>query len=93
MGKRIRYYEKYKKFVEELYGIGFQNIVDQSRDDGITRGLGKYSKFNRDFWLEKYTDDPNALKVPGSGRRPKRVISEMDLYPAEKFFQSNKGKL
>lgn len=90
---RIRYFEKYKKFVKEYENFGFHNIIDKSRDEGITRGVGKYSKFNRDFWLGKYIEDPNVPVVPGSGRRPKRQVPEMDLYPVEKFFQTNKYKL
>ena len=44
-----RYIERYNSWIQELYVHGFINIVSDIRDENITAGVGKYTKFNRDF--------------------------------------------
>ena len=70
------------------------NIVSDIRHDHVNAGIGKYSKFNRDFiYNEKYEPTPNGA-YQGMFDTPMSLkIPDLNLYPGEKYFQVNKDKL
>ena len=91
-----RYIEKYNKDVPDLYVQGVENLVINIRDENIKPGIGKYTKFNRDFAL----DGENPKYVPTNegisglfGIPMKKAISDEKQYPYESFFQMYKKKI
>jgi hypothetical protein len=73
---------------------GVHNIVSELRHDHISAGIGKYSKFNRDFvYNKKYT--PNEIGgVKGMFDTPMvEVLKCENQYPYETFFRENKSNL
>jgi hypothetical protein len=91
-----RYIEKYKKNVTEMSVDGVINIVSDIRDTNIKPGIGKYSKFNRDFMfnLEKPKYIPNILGIEGMFGKPYiNNVENIKQYPYEIFFNENKDKL
>jgi len=55
--------------------------------------VGKYSKFNRDFVREKYTQDDRADVYLWRGKKWRKNIEDYMQYPYEKFYQENKDNL
>jgi len=81
--------------VYQLYVQGVYNIVSDVRHEHIKPGVGKYSWFNRDFVFSKKYNCQNATSgisgMFGMVCDPK--LPDENLYPYEKFFKENKGKL
>lgn len=80
--------------IENLYLSGLVNIISQTRHDSVKAGIGKYSKFNREYiYDKKYSVDFNS-NIKGLFDTPmKQVIDDIDCYPMEKYYQENKNKL
>jgi len=72
---------------------GLINIVSNVRHDNVKPGIGKYSKFNRDFiYNEKYKVDPNGIK--GMFDSPMiESFESLSQYPYEVFYRENKSNL
>jgi len=72
---------------------GLINIVSNVRHNDVKPGIGKYSKFNRDFiYNEKYKVDPNGIK--GMFDTPMvESIESVSQYPYESFYRENKSNL
>ena len=91
-----RYIEKYNKWIKDTYIHGINNLVIDIRDEEIKRVNNKYSAFNSDFCFfmenSKYVDDPNGI-VCSFVPTKKKNLSDINLYPYEKFFRENKYKL
>jgi hypothetical protein len=94
-----RYIEKYGEPFPEYYLSGIHNIVSPIRDENITPGVGKYSKFNREFmgiWSPgqgKYLAQEDS-KIEGMFGYPMtKVLSDDEQYPYEQFYLDNKDKL
>jgi hypothetical protein len=70
---------------------GIINIISNTRHDHIKSGIGKYSKFNRDFiYNEKYQSDINS-NIKGMFDSPMvELLPNENQYPYEKFFRDNK---
>jgi len=70
------------------------NIISDIRHEHVQSGIGKYSKFNRDWiFTNKYISDPNG-KIKGMFGWPhKQIIEDQSFYPFENFFLNNKNKL
>lgn len=85
---------KLGKTIDNVYVNGVNNIVSEVRHEHITSGIGKYSKFNRDFiYGEKYLTDYTS-NLRGMFDTPmKEQIPNTDQYPCEKFFRNNKSKI
>jgi hypothetical protein len=66
------------------------------RDEKIKSGVGKYSAFNKDFCFNiencKYVPDENGINGC-FGMKMRKNLSDINLYPYEKFFMDNKHKL
>jgi hypothetical protein len=71
-----------------------RNIVSDVRHDHVKSGIGKYSKFNRDYiYGEKYSKN---LTSPYRGlfdTPMEQTLSDLDNYPSERFFIKNKNNL
>ncbi len=89
-----RYQEKFGKGFLSLNIPGIVNHVDMSHiPTNITPGIGKYSKFNRDYMFNGIYQVKPEGKVLGMISEP-LVRNEMkEQYPHEKFFEENKDKL
>ena len=90
---KYRYVEKFKEIPKNINVNGLVNIVSPIRDENIKRGVGKYSKFNRDFVREKYTQDDRADVYLWRGKKWRKNIEDYVQYPYEKFYQENKDNL
>lgn len=73
---------------------GIKNIVSDIRHDHITSGIGKYSKFNRDYiYGDKYQNNGSGV-IKGMFDTPMvQILTDINAYPLEKFFMDNKHKL
>ena len=73
---------------------GVINIVTNIRHDHITAGIGKYSKFNRDF-IYNFKYSPNmSSNYRGMFDTPMdQKLPDLHQYPTEQFFLENKSKL
>ena len=85
---------KLNKTVDNVYCNGVINIISDVRHDHITSGIGKYSKFNRDFiYGQKYVTDYTS-NLRGMFDTPMKELSpNTDQYPCEIFFRNNKSKI
>jgi hypothetical protein len=85
---------KLNKTVDNVYCNGVINIISDVRHDHITSGIGKYSKFNRDFiYGQKYVTDYTS-NLKGMFDTPmKEQIQNNAQYPYEIFFRDNKSKI
>jgi hypothetical protein len=73
---------------------GVINITSQVRHDHIQPGIGKYSKFNRDWiFTNKYISDPQANIEGMFGKPHRQILEDQSFYPFESFFINNKHKL
>jgi hypothetical protein len=73
---------------------GVVNIVSNVRHDHVKSGIGKYSKFNRDFiYNEKYKPNLSG-NIKGMFDTPMdEVLVNENQYPYEKYFRENKKNL
>lgn len=53
---KLRYLRKFKRLPPNINLASFVNIIDQSHDSSVQTGLGKYSLFNREYYLAKYPE-------------------------------------
>lgn len=90
------YYRLIKKGLNlnNLFVNGLVNLVDDSRHEDVQKGIGKYSKFNREYIYNKKYSTEFSSPFRGMFDTPMRqVIKDINCYPLEKFFQDNKDKL
>jgi len=73
---------------------GVINIISNVRHEHVKSGVGKYSKFNRDFiYNEKYKPNPSG-NIRGMFDTPMdEVLTNENQYPYEIFFRENKNNL
>ena len=90
---KYRYIEKFKELPKNVNVNGLINIVSPIRDENIKKGVGKYSKFNKDFARKKYTQDDSAEVYLWGGKKWRKNIEDLIIYPYEKFYQENKNNL
>jgi len=90
------YYRCIKKGVNivDINVNGFNNLISNIRHDEVKNGIGKYSKFNRDFiYSSKYQTDMLSPYKGMFDTPMKQIIEDIKLYPYEKFFNENKSEL
>ena len=70
-----------------------RNIVSPIRQEEISNGIGKYSKYNRNYiFNEKYKSSPKGFA--GMFHLPvEQVLPDENPYPYENYFLKNKNKL
>ena len=85
---------KLNKTIDNVYCNGVINIISDVRHDHITSGIGKYSKFNRDFiYGKKYLTDYSS-NLKGMFDAPMKEQSpNNNQYHCEIFFRNNKSKI
>jgi glycosyltransferase involved in cell wall biosynthesis len=73
---------------------GLHNIVSDIRHDYIKPGVGKYSKFNREFAFQQKYQRDDSSPYQGMFDYPcKEVLVKEQQYPYEKFYREHKNEL
>ena len=73
---------------------GIINIISSVRHEYVKPGIGKYSKFNRQFIYETKYSKNITSKYRGLFDSPMdQNIEDLQQYPYEKFFRDNKNNL
>lgn len=89
-----RYHEKYKVDFESIELPGIENIQSNLADAGYTKGVGHYSKFNREFIKnEKYQEVLIGGYKGMFDKRSKKKLGDEKQYPYEEFYLKNRHKL
>jgi predicted glycosyltransferase involved in capsule biosynthesis len=85
---------KIGKSIGDYVVNGVVNIISNVRHDHVKSGIGKYSKFNRDFiYNEKYKPNLSG-NIKGMFDTPMdEVLVNENQYPYEKYFRENKKNL
>jgi hypothetical protein len=85
---------KIGKSIGDYVVNGVVNIISNVRHDHVKSGVGKYSKFNRDFiYNEKYKPNLSG-NIKGMFDTPMdEVLTNENQYPYERFFRNNKKNL
>lgn len=74
-------------YIRGIYDSGSQIASNYSK------GVGKYSKFNRDWiFTNKYVPDSSGI-LGTFGSPHKRICDNIQQYPTEKFYWNNRDKL
>jgi hypothetical protein len=85
---------KNKIHINNIHVNGIVNIISNIRHDHIESGIGKYSKFNRDFiYGSKYKPSKNSIIKGMFDVFMDQILEDKPQYPYEKFFRENKIKL
>jgi len=80
--------------LQNIYSNNIINIVSGIRHDYIESGIGKYSKFNREYiYSKKYSPNLNSPYRGMFDFPMDQNINDLQQYPSEKFFRDNKNKL
>lgn len=80
--------------VGKIYVEGVINIISNVRNENIKNGIGKYSKFNREFvYNEKYTSNTDSTYRGMFDYPMQKVVEDLPQYTYEAFFRKNKHKL
>lgn len=89
-----RYHETYGREIPSINLPGINNIQSKVADEGFTKGIGHYSKFNRDFIKnQKYQETLIGGFKGMFDRRSKKKLSDAKQYPYETFYLENIHKL
>ena len=84
---------KHNMELHSLGSSGLINIVSDVRHSEVKPGIGKYSKFNRDFiYGQKYGVTNEGIKGMFDTPMIENLHNE-NAYPYEVFFRENKSKL
>jgi len=82
--------EKNNIKINNIHIPGFINLVSEIRHDHIKPGIGKYSKFNRDFiYGEKYEANTKGIRGMFDSQMIEK-LNNINQYPYEEFFRENK---
>jgi hypothetical protein len=91
-----RYFEKYKKWIENKQLHGIENVTSNIRDENVLSSGGKYSAFNHNLLCgenhSKYVPDQSGVAVLFS-HPVRKVLEDSIQYPYEEFFLKNKNLL
>lgn len=89
-----RYFAKYGREIPSVSLPGIHNIQSKVADDGFHKGIGHYSKFNREFIKnEKYQEVLIGGYKGMFDKRSKKKLSDETQYPYERFYLQNRHKL
>ena len=85
---------KIGKSIGDYVVNGVVNIISNVRHEHVKSGVGKYSKFNRDFiYNEKYKPNMSG-NIRGMFDTPMdEILTNENQYPYERFFRENKNNL
>lgn len=96
-----RFIEKYNRNIPNINLPNIINVVDNSRDENIKCGIGKYSYFNREFAYNengsyhecKYRESNESTISGMFGTPMKKTLPDLNSYPYEEFYLKNKNNL
>ena len=89
-----RYHQRYGIEIPSISISGIVNIQSKLSDDGFKKGIGHYSKFNRDFvQKEKYQKSIIGGYRGIFDNRTKKVLPDAVQYPYEDFYLKNRHKI
>lgn len=89
-----RYHETYGREIPSIDIPGIGNIQSKVADEGFTKGIGHYSKFNRDFIKNQKYQEVLVGGYKGMfDKRSKKRLSDEKQYPYENFYLDNIHKL
>lgn len=89
-----RYHEVYAKEIPSINISGISNIQSKLADEGFAKGVGHYSKFNRDFIKnQKYQEALIGGYKGMFDKRSKKKLEDKNQYPYEAFYLQNRDKL
>jgi len=89
-----RYYDAYGREIPSIDVTGISNIQSTLADSGFKKGIGHYSKFNRDFIKnEKYQEVLLGGYKGMFDKRSKKKLADEMQYPYEIFYLKNREKL
>lgn len=89
-----RYHEAYGTEIPSIDIHGIDNIQSKLSDEGFTKGIGHYSKFNREFIKnQKYQEVLIGGYKGMFDKRSKKKIADEPQYPYEIFYLQNRHKL
>ena len=89
-----RYHETYGIEISSVDIPGIENVQSKLADEGFTKGIGHYSKFNRDFIkLQKYQEVLIGGYKGMFDKRSKKKLADESQYPYEDFYLQNRHKL
>jgi hypothetical protein len=89
-----RYYATYGQDVTSINLPGITNIQSRLADSGFAKGIGHYSKFNRDFIKnDKYQEVLFGGHKGMFDKRSKKKLMDEIQYPYERFYLKNRHKL
>jgi predicted glycosyltransferase involved in capsule biosynthesis len=86
---------RYLEAGRQLQSVWINGIRDAGSQvaSSYEKGVGKYTKFNRDWiFTNKYVPDPNGL-LGTFGFPHKRIGENIQQYPTEKFYWKHKHSL
>jgi predicted glycosyltransferase involved in capsule biosynthesis len=89
-----RYYEAYGREIPSIDVVGISNTQSTLADSGFKKGIGHYSKFNRNFIKnEKYQDVIFGGYKGMFDKRSKKKLIDETQYPYEAYYLKNREKL
>jgi hypothetical protein len=89
-----RYHETYGSDITSIDLSGINNIQSTVADEGFSKGVGHYSKFNRYFIKhEKYQEVMIGGYKGMFDKRSKKKLADAAQYPYEDFYLKNRDKL
>lgn len=89
-----RYHEAYDREIPSINMPAIGNLQSKVADEGFTKGVGHYSKFNRDFIKnQKYQEVLIGGYKGMFDKRSKKRLSDEPQYPYEDFYLKNRHKL
>lgn len=89
-----RYHETYGKEISSINISGINNIQSTIADEGFSKGIRHYSKFNRNFIKnEKYEEVIFGGHKGMFDKRSKKVLADEAQYPYETFYLKNRDKI
>lgn len=89
-----RYHETFDREITSINIAGIDNIQSTLADSGYEKGIGNYSKFNRNFIKnEKYQEVIFGGYKGMFDKRSRKKLTDETQYPYEIFYQKNRYKL
>lgn len=84
-----RYSKKYRKEIESVDLPEVENIQSDIADPGFTKGIGNYSRFNRDFIQNKKYKKSLLGHKSMFDHRVSQQLEDQVQYPYETFYREN----
>jgi hypothetical protein len=73
---KLRYLRKFKRLPPNVNLASFVNFIDQSHDSSVQTSLGKYSLFNREYYLAKYPEQRLGANLDPEIQTPFPILDQ-----------------